>query len=336
MADNTSPLSVHEQVADISKRLFASESERTADALPLREEVAEQDPAEAASESPAEEDIRTLADLAGALGVDPESLYDLEFTLAGTGESLKLGQVKDRLQSVQKLQDEAKAEREQLQQERLNWQNQAQQWLNQQQQTTAEFDQARMAVLQANADIERVDWDAFEKSDPVRAAQEYNKMMRRQQAAQAQFQHVQQTVQQQQWAAQQTWQQQQQQYRADQDAQLLDHVPDWRDPAKQQAELEGIWKWNQEKYGFTPEELGTAVDWRHRDMIRKAYLYDTLMGKKETLEKTPKTGLKASLVQKASSSERIDALKAKAIQTRAPSDRLAAAKAILEKASVKR
>lgn len=337
MADYTSPISRADLVAEISKRISGAEieSEAATNDLPLREDGAVTEDTGNAAESEDSEstsdDIRTLSDLAGAIGVDPEELYRLEFTLAGTGETLKLGEVKDKLQGLQKDRDQVKVERERLQQERAAWQSQAQQWLTAQQQTTAEFDKARLEAMQAEADIERVDWDTFQKTDPARAAWEYSKMLRRQQAAAQKFEKAQADLDRQRYEAAQTGQQQQQQWRAEQDAQLLEHVPEWRDPDQQQAELEGIWKWNQEHYGFTAEELSTAIDWRHRDMIRKAYLYDQLKAKKTTLEKTPKTGLKAAAIKRSTSDDRIKALIQRAQTSRHQGDKLAAAKAILER-----
>lgn len=340
MSDSNPTLSVEERIAAVSQRLYGEpEGAPDADALDARDGGAvPEEPGEEsdAGASESEPEIKSLNDLAEAIGVDPTTLYDLEFTLAGTGESLKLGEVKDRLQSIQQVQEKARAEREALQQERQQWQQQAQQWLATQQQQSAELDKARLEALQAEADMARVDWEAFEKADPGRAALEYAKMLRRQQAAQASFQTAQQTVQQQQWQAQQQWQQQQQQLRAEHDAKLLERIPDWRDPQKQQAELEAIWKWNVENYGFTPEELATAVDWRTRDMIRKAYLYDQLNAKKVTLEKTPKQILKAGLLKKPVADERIQALKSKAQKTRDRGDQVKAAQAILERAFSKR
>lgn len=340
MPESNPTLSVEEQIAAVSKRLYGEpESAPDADATDagdsgaVQEEPGEDVETEGRESGP---EIKSLSDLAEAIGVDPTTLYDLEFTLSGTGESLKLGEVKDRLQSIQQVQAQTKAEREALQQERQQWQQKAQQWLDTQQQQSAELDRARLEAMQADADMARVDWDAFERSDPGRAALEYAKMMRRQQAAQAQFQAVAQTVQQQQWLAHQQWQQQQQQLRAEHDAKLLERIPEWRDAQKQQAELDAIWKWNVDNYGFTPDELATAVDWRHREMIRKAYLYDQLNVKKATLEKTPKPTLKAGLMKKPVADERIQALKAKAQKTRDRVDQVKAAQAILDKAFSKR
>jgi hypothetical protein len=57
------------------------------------------DAVEAETQAPA---ITTLKELAEQAGVDIEQLYDVEVRLAGDAEPVKLGEVKDRLQSVDK------------------------------------------------------------------------------------------------------------------------------------------------------------------------------------------------------------------------------------------
>ena len=72
---------------------------------------------------------------------------------------------------------------------------------------------------------------------------------------------------------------------------LIEAIPDWKD-AKRAGEERTKLVETARKVGFTDEELGSIVDHRALVVLRKAALYDELMGKKSQIKPVPAKGPK--------------------------------------------
>jgi hypothetical protein len=65
---------------------------------------------------------------------------------------------------------------------------------------------------------------------------------------------------------------------------VYERIPEWQDKATEAKEREGIVTFAR-SLGFTPEELGTVRDARLVDVLRKAYLYDSLQSDTKVVTK---------------------------------------------------
>ena len=291
--------------------------------------------AEGSGEGPASEEIRSIAELATALEVEPEFLYGLEFNLGEMGPdgkpvSIKLGELKDRLQGYERERGEISKQREQLTHERQQFLQQAQELLNGGQRMQQQLIDARARIQAVIAQRDSIDWGEFEKLDPGRAAlerQRYDRLLQEAgqafQQTQVQLAHHAQVF--------------SQNYRAEQDQQLLKIVPEWRDREVAIREANAIGNWAAKTYGYSPQDLTAAVDANHRDILRKAWLYDELKAKTDTTKRqvqqaprtlTPGRGLPAGGLQ----ANKLKALKDRARATGKKEDQVAAGRAILDRA----
>jgi hypothetical protein len=233
-------------------------------------------------ESSTEVKIETIADLAGYLEVEPDFIYGLKIKLSESGEPVPLGEIKDKLQEYQRQAGDIEREKANLEAERQNWLQQLQQVQQYGGQLSEREQQAQAQMAAAKAEFDRINWDELEKLDPGRAALDQQKLLRKFNIAKHQLTEAQQE-------RQQMQQGMFQQYKAEQDRLLLDRVPEWRDSDRAMKDIHGILSWMQERYRFTSDEINQAVDWRHRDVLRKAFLYDQMQGeKRRTLSKPPK------------------------------------------------
>jgi hypothetical protein len=237
---------------------------------------------QASGESGEEVEIESIADLARYLEVEPDFIYGLKLKLSDSGEPVPLGEVKDKLQEYQRQAGDIERAKADFETERQNWLQQFQQVQQYGGQLSEKEQQAQAEMAAAKAEFDRINWEELEKLDPGRAALDQQKLLRKFNVAKHQLTEAQQERQQMQQGVFQ-------QYKAEQDRLLLNQVPEWRDQDRAAKEINGILSWMQEKYRFTPDEINQAVDWRHRDVLRKAYLYDQMQGeKRQTLSKPPK------------------------------------------------
>lgn len=233
-------------------------------------------------ESDDEVKIESIADLARYLEVEPDFIYGLKLKLSESGEPVPLGEVKDKLQEYQRQAGDIEQAKANFEAERQNWLQQFQQVQQYSGQLSEKEQQAQAEMAAAKAEFDRINWEELEKLDPGRAALDQQKLLRKFNVAKHELTEAQQE-------RQQMQQGMFQQYKVEQDRLLLNQVPEWRDQDRATKEITGILSWMQEKYRFSPDEINQAVDWRHRDVLRKAYLYDQMQGEKQrTLSKPPK------------------------------------------------
>lgn len=70
-------------------------------------------------------------------------------------------------------------------------------------------------------------------------------------------------------------------------AKVLERIPQWKDPEVATKERNAIVSYAQ-RFGFTEQEVAATNDSRVVDLLRRAYLYDTLQSKKPTATKKVK------------------------------------------------
>jgi hypothetical protein len=264
-------------VEQLNERMAAKAAAEAPDETDAPTEPTEaEDAAEAPVEAAAEALPTDLLSFGKAAGWDPEDLYGLTFNL-DTGEPVKLGEIKDRLQGYERERAHLAEQEQRLQAYAKQMEEQAQQYFTQRQTEGAEAQQARqeMAVLEAR--YASVNWDSLAQSDPGRAA--YLQQQLAAEYAGAQRKH-QDALAKEQQAQTQFLEQSKTQHAQ----QLLKAVPDWQDRAKLTEELPAI----QSYLGqwFQPQELDTIYDWRAMVIARKAYLYDK--GQERVKEATEK------------------------------------------------
>jgi hypothetical protein len=302
------------------------ESDNPAEGAPEGEPEAAADDDQATEQvgEPEQGDIRTLADLAKAIGTDPEILYDLEMTLSDNGEKLKLGQIKDKLQDYARREGELEAERAALTQQRQAMMAQAQQIQAIETQYSQAAREAELEMRRADADYQRIDWNKLDELDPGRSANEKQKLLAQYVAAkerlgQAQQMHAQMV------------QYQTQQARAYHDQETLKVIPEWRDQAKAQEEVREILTWAQQQ-GFTDAELSQAWDYRFRKTLRDAWMWNRT--KAEATRIKPETLKPLASGRSVTATEQTQSREAELVKqaqrTRLKADKLAAARAVLK------
>ena len=134
----------------------------------------------------------------------------------------------------------------------------------------------KMAVQLEGAlqEQQKIDWNSLLESDPV----EYLKQQHLYQQRQAAYQ---QNIQQQQLIQQQFQAESAKQLQSliqSQQQELLAKLPDWKDPAKAQAEKAALSKYLIEQ-GFDEQAVGNITDHKAVILGRKAMLYDAMMAK---------------------------------------------------------
>jgi hypothetical protein len=274
------------------------------------------------------DNIKTLADLAKAIEVDPEFLYGLEIKLADNGEAIPIGEIKDRLQQHERQKRDFDAARAQFLQERHEFLQGAQQY---QQQAGTMFKEQADAMEELRGidwQIKSIDWDKFSEIDAGKAAVERQKLWQARQEAAEKLQTVN-------TQAQQVQAQQYQQAKAYHDSKLLEAVPTWRDPETARREVGAMVNWATTQYGFQDQELAGAIDWRHRDILRKAYLYDQIQTQTQKITRNPPKTLgrgMAPATQGTTEAKKLKKLIDRAKTTRKRNDQVDAARAVLDKA----
>lgn len=271
--------------------------------------------------------LEKFVDLAPLLGVDPEVLYSLKMGLSDTGEEITIGEAKDRLQQYQRTQAEVTQERERIQYERNQLANHYQQLTQAEEQMDAQGREAYMELMTAEAEYQRIDWKSLENIDPGRAALEkQNLLQRHAQAKRALDEANQRSAQHRQGQMMQA-----KQYH---DQMLLQNVKEWQDPKVANEQIGELLQWAKSRYQFEDQELVGAVDWRHRDVLRKAWLYDKMQQQKETIQAKPPAILQRGSAVKArdTAQARLAETIRKAQKSRKSEDKIAAGRAILENA----
>lgn len=302
--------------------------------VPGGENQQDQDPA-ALAETPGEDEdggdevtISSLTDLAGHLGIEPEQMYGLKIKLNGSGDEISLSDLKDRIQDATNQSNELKQARGrllELENERNTVLAQMGQLRNQTMQLDEEGQSSWSDMKAIEYEYQRINWDKLEEVDPGRAALEKQKLLQRHAEAKSKVEQATSRF-------NEVRQQQMMQAKQYHDTELLKRVPEWADPEKAQQELTAIISWARKDYGITDQELSQAVDWRQRDILRKAFLYDEIQKELGALQAEPPKQIKGGITLRSSSKK---ATEVKNLVDRAKvsgnrRDKVAAAKALLD------
>ena len=147
-------------------------------------------------------------------------------------------------------------------------------------QVRTQYEQALNLMAQqlqtANQPKDQAYWDSLYENDPI----EYIRQRDNERDNQSKMQAV-----------------QQEQFRLKQEklvkeqAKLLEKIPEWKDQEVEQREKAALVQYAREN-GWTDAELAEAADSRYIELMRKAYLYDSLQSGKPIAKKKVKTAPK--------------------------------------------
>lgn len=266
-----------EQLAErLAEKQQAAETQQTPEpetdaGLPEQDEPVRADdtpePETAESEGDESEEassIETLTDFARAAGWEPEDLYNLSMSLSDDGETLKLGDIKDKLQEYNRTQAEIEAKRAELQEHEKQLQQSYQAALSQAQQFSEGERQAMAKISMIENQYSSVNWDEFDEKDPGRSANLKQSLATQYAAAKHELEQAQQQ-------AQQMRQHYQQQTLMQNQQKLMEEIPDWKDPQKREKDLPALRGFLGQH--FSPDELRNLVDWRVVKLFRDAMLW---------------------------------------------------------------
>ena len=268
------------------------ETQPTAE-VEVETEIAEEQPPEAIealeeTEQQEEEtgkDISTLSELAEAIEVDNDFLYNIRVPMPDGQESVSLSVLKDAYQG--KLETQTIAET-QLETQQKAFEEEKERFGQQQ----AQMQQMPEELLNAEAEVRAIasqyqsfDWTELEKLDPGRAALEKQNLATKYSQAEAQVAQIKGTAQEQQRV-------EFEKMRITQEQQTLLEIPEWRNQvtrSKEETEISTLLLANK----FTPQEIGATRDPRTLKLLReftqlKAKFQDATKVKK-TVMKTPKS-----------------------------------------------
>jgi len=295
---------------------------------PVSEEAKEADGGDEGAEGQETEQstIELLTDLADELGVSPEDLYSLKVK-PDNGDPMTIGELKDRVQQFQRQQQEYDTALAQAEEERRSYVERLQTITQQEEELSRRGKDAIMEMQLAEAQYKRINWDELEKLNPAQAVLEKQKLFQRHAVAEKELNEAR-------AEAQEAMQKRFQEAKYFHDRKILQRVPEWKDPEKAKVEVEGIIRWAQSEYDFTDQELGGVIDWRYRDILRKARLYDSMKQEKEKIVSGNKPGLVinrgASTSPRGSKDSQLKQKIEAAKKSRDPAAKLAAARAVLD------
>lgn len=223
--------------------------------LEQEEETQEGDEAAAAGDE-GEVNIENLSELAEAIGVENEWLYNLKIPMPDGQEPITLGQVKDRIHSgeVEAEREQFLTERQQFEAERAQAQEQLQ---NQFQQANAVSQELVQAQAQAEAIViqfQQTDWETLEAADPGQAALQQQKL-------QTAYQAAQQKVEMAKGQQAQALNTMAQERRAKEENELLASISEWSDAEVRKTESAKVAE-VMAKYGYQPHEIANVMDHR--------------------------------------------------------------------------
>jgi hypothetical protein len=185
------------------------------------EEFSDDDQGEDQGDEP---EIRNLADLASQIDVDPAFLYSLEVPMGEGVEPTTLGELKDRYQETYRAAGQMYEQLEQLKHE-----NETLRHGDNAVTVSQEVEQAMVTLKGLQQEYQQMNWQALEAKDPGKAAllrQKYNEAVY---SAQVDLQN-----------AHKKQDQMKQQRLAHAAQQLLNDIPEWRDPGVRRAEQQII------------------------------------------------------------------------------------------------
>ena len=239
---NKSAEPVQEAVQDEVVEVVDEAIEEVDDVVDEADVDGEQD--EDVPDSEADDEPRTIKQLAEAIDVDTEYLYGIEIGMGDNQEPISIGKLKDEVQesrrNLQKMQEDMASQAEQIEQ--------AQSTVGQFQQVSQDEQAAQQEMALLNKEYNEIDWEKFKREDPGNAALHRQEMGEKYQQAQYKLQQI------------QNYQsQQEQQSMQDMKDKLLELVPEWTNAdvrTKEQSEIRELLI----SEGYTDNMLANARD----------------------------------------------------------------------------
>ena len=244
--------------------------------------------------------IADLNELATAIEVEPEFLYNIKVPMADGMEPISLSELKDGYTQFKR---GTTADLEALEEERAKFAEFREEQLNaikQQAQLPQEIMAAQAKAIAIAQQYNSVNWDELEKQDPGKAALEQQKMATAYQTATGEYQQALGKFQEQQT-------QEYQENLTQENAKLVKVIPEWNDGSvrtREQEEMRTFLK----NYGYTDNEISGIADHRAlklaRDLWRLKSQQTTAQQKLKKIAKIPKR-VKAGTVTKAERQKQI-------------------------------
>lgn len=259
-----------------------------------------------------------VADLAKAIGWEAGDLYrDLIVPLVN-GETLSLGEMKDRFNKLAEKEVELERLRESVTAQATPFPTRSD-----------DLDDARARVKAIELQYDQVPWETLEQQDAGKAANLRQKFMLAYQKAKT-------GVTEEQTKLMQNQQQQYGQLLASENQRLLELVPEWKDESVFRSEQEGISKYLTAR-GIPPQVAATVVSAGARAIARDAWLWNkhqTALGTAQgKVRNAPKRVLRPSGVQaRTVQDQKIKALEQRALESGRRPDQLNALRAIVKSA----
>jgi hypothetical protein len=225
-----------------------------------QEAVEEEGDTVAEVEAEDEQEIVNLVDLATAIEVEPEFLYNIKVPLADGAEPLTLSELKDRYTELKR---GSEHDRVALQAERDNlesYRNQVQQQVEQQMALPKEILAAQAKVMAIANQYENVDWDTFEQQDAGKAALEKQRLA-------TAFQQAQHEANQMYGTYQSETQKRFAEHQRKQSEMMLTKIPEWSDK-KVRVQEQGYMRDMLKGYGYNDDEISSLSDHRAMHMAR--------------------------------------------------------------------
>jgi hypothetical protein len=187
-------------------------------------------------------------------------------------------------------------------------------------QVSEEYRAAERAMAEAEAIYERINWEELDQSNPGLAANHRQKLLSRYMAAKESMEEAQ-------AKQQQTYQLHQQQLAAHHAQATLGLIPEWKDPQRQQAEVQGILQYA-EGIGIPVSDFQGVIPAAYRRVLRDAYLYNKAKSAKGRLAETTRRTAARSVTPDKAAKRAQEALIEKA-RTGSKVDKRLAARSIL-------
>ncbi len=284
------PVETEEAVDEVEKP-----EETVAEAETEEGQEQEEQETQTAEEETEGVEINDLSQLATAIEVEPEFLYNLKIPMSDGMEPISLSELKDGYTQFKR---GATADLETLEKERADFETYRQQ-TEQQIQTMAmlpkEILEAQAAAMAIANYYQSYDWDAFEKENPGQAALEKQKLSASYQQAVGKHQDMLQKYQHQQAT----------EFKKNADLEfkkMLKSIPEWNDPkvkAQDQDEMRLVLR----EYGYSDQEIDSLSDHRAmrlaRDVTKLRQQGQKAMKTIKKVSKLPKR-VKAGVVPKPS------------------------------------
>lgn len=312
--------------------LEASQQELDPEANPEEGESLEQE-GEQAQEPGEDPEIKTFAEFAEALEVDPSALYGLTYPMPDGMEPATLSEMKDAYINAQRdggaSESEAaqtlQAERQQFEQERA----QAYQQMQMQMQIPPQLQQINAQLASVQQAYSNTNWDELEKVDPGDAALQRQKLNEAAQSLSFQQNQMMGAMQQQQQQQQQAYQQQEVAYAQEQVAEIINVHPEWEGkPEAIQTAWGDVIEYGKQ-FGVSVEEMKQLPSGKIFNMLHRAASMSKVTGKKLSRRSAP--ALRAGAVRKlkGKSSSKLDSIIKRGTDSSDIRDQTAAVTALL-------